>query len=1047
MRKLLIILPWAIFSAANAAPEKEISYNAHIRSFLSDKCIACHGPDPKHREGDLRLDTPEGAYAPLKEGGSIFAIVPGNPQKSVIFERIDSKDPDDVMPPPHYHKTITKEERELLWQWVKQGAKYEPHWAYTPIKKSKSIAKTANPIDGFVKDRLAEQDLKQSPRAKSSVLLRRLSLDITGLPPTPEQVANFEKAAAKDFNKAYEAEVDRLLASPRYGERMAVPWLDAVRFADTVGFHGDQNARIFPYRDYVINAFNSNKPFDKFVTEQLAGDLLENPTTEQLIATGFNRLNLMSREGGIQVKEYMAKYAADRARAVGEALLGQTTACSECHDHKFDPISTKDFYSLAAFFDDMKQWGVYSNYGYTPNPDLKGWNNNASFPPELVLKSASKLSMIKRFEDSAIASLQNHPAPANLIKNWLAEIKPHIRTEDAWAPTIPAKIISTKKTPFQIKPDHSVEFTGTPKNGDHLTLELDLPHTHLGSLRLEALPGKDGSVGRGKNGSFAMVGPQAKVKKGEKAYRRPTFTFLIKDSDGNESPLNFNWSQADLFTAYRWRDGDFDGYEINSEWRSAPGRWEHPATLAKQPHTAVFSLDTPQQLPVGSKLIAKIYTPDVARLRVSITPFLDPIAGRKAAPESILNALEANSNPQLLKAAYHYSQGNRNRLPQAYRHSRSEIRKLRAGWDRSLITVRAPEKEWRTTRVLPRGDWQNENGEIVKPAVFHFLPSESLPKDKRLTRLDLAKWIVADENPLTARHFSNRLWKQFFGVGISNVLNDLGAQGEWPSHPKLLDWLASEFRESSWNVKHLVKLIVTSETYQQEAATRRDLVDIDPHNRLYAQQAARRLDAEFVRDNALAISGLLQTDYIGGPSVKPYQPPGYYAALNFPVRKYKASTDDRQYRRGVYMHIQRTFLHPMLANFDGPNRVECAADRLQANSPQQALTLLNDPSYTEAARSFAIQLMLDKKIKSDTDLIKHAYRRALSREPRSEELASLLEFIPKQRSNIAEGKDDPEKLLKIGLSPVPGGIDKKELAAVTQLCRVVLNLHETITRY
>jgi len=364
-----------------------------------------------------------------------------------------------------------------------------------------------------------------------------------------------------------------------------------------------------------------------------------------------------------------------------------------------------------------------------------------------------------------------------------------------------------------------------------------------------------------------------------------------------------------------------------------------------------------------------------------------------------------------------------------------------------MVSVVRPKKDWRVSRILPRGDWQNDSGPIVEPAVFGFLPSSSVPKDRRLTRLDLANWIVADENPLTARHFINRTWKQFFGSGLSGVLADLGAQGEWPSHPKLLDWLAADFRENKWDVKYIVRLMVSSDAYQREAATSPELTKIDPNYRLHAQQAPRRLDAEFVRDNALAISGLLNTQITGGPSVKPYQPAGYYNALNFPRRGYRSETDERQYRRGLYMHWQRTFLHPMLANFDAPNRTECSVDRLQANSPQQALTLLNDPSYTEAARAFAVRLLSDSNNGDDAGLIKSAFIHALAREPRAEELKSLTSFLANQRENIANGKDDPAKLLKIGLFKAPASLNQNELAAVTQLCRVVLNLHETITRY
>lgn len=1045
-----VIVAASSAGVASAIPDK-VTYNAHIRSFLSDKCIACHGPDDGHREAGLRLDTPEGAYSSLKDDSSSFAIVPHHPEKSAIFKRIDSDDEEEVMPPPHFHKIITKEERELLWKWVEQGAEYEPHWAYTPIKKKESRNKTKNPIDGFILDRLEEEKLEPLLRARPAQLLRRLSLDLTGLPPTAGQLASFEKAAARDFDAAYEAEVTRLLASPRFGERMAVPWLDTVRYADTVGFHGDQNVRIFPYRDYVIKAFNENFPFDRFVREQLAGDLLENATPDQLVASGFNRLNLMSREGGAQPKEYLAKSAADRVRAIGQAFLGQTTGCAECHDHKFDPISARDFYALGAFFDDVLQWGIYQKYPYSVYDGLQGVNNDSPFPPEVVVRSDSQLELMKNLQQKMISYLSTLNVGEKELELWKEKVLPILEAHhDGW---IPAKVLSaesSKNTPHQILEDGSVEFTGKARRGDVLTLTMDLSETPLGSLRFEALPSEaaGGTVGRGRDGSFLIRSLPKPKKEGKRASRNSQLSFAIRSEDGTETPLSVIWSQANLYSTSlnAYRSGSPKKFSINDSWTSAPGRLEIPRDLAKQKQTGVFSLKSKVTTQPGDVLVARFESADIARLRISATPFLESIPGEPVLPVDVLAGIKSG-NVSHLKAAYHLSTGSLEKLSKTFKILRSRLRETKAGWSRSLTTVVRPKKDWRVSRVLSRGDWQDDKGPVVEPAVFGFLPSESVPKDRRLNRLDLANWIVADENPLTARHFVNRTWRQFFGSGLSNVLADLGAQGEWPSHPKLLDWLAADFRENNWDVKRIIKLMVTSEAYQREAATNAEITKRDPGYRLHAQQAPRRLDAEFVRDNALAISGLLNTEITGGPSIKPYQPEGYYNAINFPRRRYSSTRDERQYRRGVYMHWQRTFLHPMLANFDAPNRAECSVDRLQANSPQQALTLLNDPSYTEAARAFAVRLLSDSKQGDDAALIKAGYLQAIAREPREDELKSLTEFLAKQRENIASGKDNPDKLLKIGLYRAPSNLDKKELAAVTQLCRVILNLHETITRY
>ncbi len=1048
--KTIVILICTLSSLSFSQGE-EISYNADIRGILSDKCIACHGPDAKKREADLRLDTFEGATAPLSTNQKSFAIVAGQPARSEIFQRIDSQDENEVMPPPHYHKHITKEERELLWKWIEQGAQYEQHWAYTPIQKSVLPALAKNPIDAFILDQLKEKGVKPSPRAEAAQLLRRLSLDLSGLPPTPTQVRAFEKAFAKDDNLAVEREVSRLLDSPRFGERMAVPWLDIVRFADTVGYHGDQNVRIFPYRDYVIHSFNKNKGFDQFITEQLAGDLLENPTSEQLTASGFNRLGMMSREGGIQAKEYLTKYAADRVRTIGQAFLGQTTGCAECHDHKFDPISARDFYSLAAFFDDVLEWGVYQDYSPLYE-GMKPYKNDSPFPPEQILKSDSQLAQLRLLEKQMIHDLTELPRDSPSYEIWKNEILPLIKSStEGWWLAQPVAVISDKNTPFENLEDESIELSGRPRKNDVLRIELDPMHPHLGSIEIQALPSQEhGRVGRSEDGGFLVQGPSKSQEARKKGKSLPSsesgFEIYLKKADGSTQPLELAWAQADL-SAHNprlFRNGSPRSHALGGVWHSAPGRYEFPKSLNREAQTAIFQLKSVVKMEAGDLLSVVIHSSDISRLRFRTSPFLDPVPGRGAVPEALFAGI-VNDRPQSLHAAFQLSHGT---FPKKLHKLRSRIRQLEAGWARSLVTATRPLKDrLTTTRILNRGDWQDESGEPVEPAVFHFLPSESVAKNRRLTRLDLAKWLTADENPLTARHFVNRTWKQFFGSGLSNVLSDLGAQGEWPSHPELLDWLAADFRESGWDVKKLIRKIVSSEAYQRKAAHRYDLKEIDPSYRLYAQQAPRRLDAEFVRDNALAIAGLLNTDLIGGPSARPYQPEGYYQAINYPKRRYAASTDERQYRRGVYMHWQRSFLHPMLANFDAPTRAECSADRLQANSPQQALTLLNDPSFTEAARAFAVRLMEDPSLKSDEEVISAAYRSAISREPREAELKSLMSFLAKQRENIASGKDDAEKFLAIGSYRAPAHLDSQELAARAQLCRVILNLHETITRY
>ncbi len=1027
--------------AATALPAA-VTFNAHIRPIFSDKCFACHGFDSTTREADLRLDTEEGAYAALSGTTDLFAIVPGKSAESEVFRRITSKDEDDIMPPPDFHKSLSEREIELITGWIDQGAEYEEHWSFAALNKpevpspSEFASEVANPIDAFILTKLESESLTPSPLAEKSTLLRRLSLDLTGLPPSPGELAAF---LADDSPEAYAKQVDRLLASPRYGERMAVPWLDAVRFADTVGYHGDQNVRIFPYRDYVIDSFNQNKPFDQFTTEQLAGDLLDRPTDEQLVATGFLRLNLMTREGGAQPKEYLAKSMGDRVRAVGAAWLGLTTGCAECHDHKFDPVTAKDFYSLGAFFADVRQWGVYADYGYTPNPDLRGVNNDWPFPPEIQTQSKSIKKRLTNLQGQAVAllSAENREIHNSAeYQTWLEQATAFTRENPTgWQALTPTEATSEKGTPSEILDDHSIRFTGEARKDENVTLNFFLPEINIRSIRLEALPDEAnaGKVGRQPDGKFAVT---------------PGFYMVGSEKS---SPVKIAWSQADRRTPHRYEHGDHTPL-LEPEWRSAPALWEEPQDAASHPQHALYHFAEAATVQPRRVLEITLASADIGRVRFSITPFGDAVPGEPDAIRSALRTALSNPEPDAsqqaeLTAAFVQSTTADRSLTETYKKLRQEIIACRAGYAHSLVSQPLPGDQILPTHLLPRGEWMNP-ADPVQPAVPAFLPHDSVRKEAdRLTRLDLAKWITADENPLPARHFTNRLWKQFFGAGLSNVLDDLGNQGEWPSHPLLIDWLASEFRDSGWDVKHIVRLIVTSRTYRQQSADRPELAEIDPANRLLAEQSARRLEAEFIRDNALAISGLLNGDIIGGPSAKPYQPAGYYANLNFPQRDYHASTGSDQYRRGLYMHWQRTFMHPMLAGFDAPSREECSADRFLSNSPQQALTLLNDPSFVEAARAFAVRIEREKPGATDSEKIRHAFITALSREPRAEELQSLTNFLESQRENYSNKPEEAKALLATGFSPPTISDDAANLAAWTHVCRVLLNLHETITRF
>lgn len=902
------------------------------------------------------------------------------------------------MPPPDFHKPLSEEEKQLITRWIAQGAEYQEHWAFAAIvKPAVPETEAKNPIDAFVRKNLESHSLSPSPRAGKATLLRRLSLDLIGLPPTPEELEIFLSDESPD---AYAKQVDRLLSSPHYGERMSVPWLDAVRFADSVGYHGDQNARVFPYRDYVIDSFNANKPFDEFTREQIAGDLLPNTGDERKIATGFLRLNLMTREGGAQPGEYMAKYTGDRVRAIGAAWLGLTTGCAECHDHKFDPFTARDFYSLGAFFNDVRQWGVYADYDYTPNKDVPGMNNEWPFPPKIF---APNRAMRERLENARARSVAAMAAgKISVDTGWLAGTKAFLSANPSgWLPLVPSSVVSAKGTPFSIGEDKAVLFTGPPVKEDSITVAFPVPPgTSIRAIRLEALPdaANKGNVGRQENGKFAIT---------------PGFAL-----DGN--PVALSYKQADRRTPEKYSNGSQSPI-LEDKWQSAPAVFEEPSDAASLPHHAIHNL---KETLTGAELILTIASEDVGKIRVSVTPFADPVPGDpKALRPQLASALSSDEtdNPEL-SAAFLLATTPDDKLADAYKTARNEMIETHAGFAHSVVAQSLPPEKIPTGRILTRGNWMTPAEEVV-PAYPGFLSKGIPASEERLTRLDLADWLVSADNPLPARHFVNRLWKQFFGKGFSNVLDDLGNQGEWPSHPELIDWLADDFLSSGWDVKHLVRLIVTSETYCQISAENEALDEIDPANRLLSEQSPRRLDAEFVRDNALAISGLLEDDISGGPSILPYQPADYWVNLNFPERKYQASTGTDQYRRGLYTHWQRSFIHPMLAAFDAPSREECSADRLQSNSPQQALVLLNDPTFVEAAKALAARLEKEIPGGSDDAKITRAYLLALSREPSAKELENLGAFLTRLR------KEDTT------------------VDAMEQLCRVVLNLHETITRY
>ena len=992
-------------AAGLSASKSKLSYNRDIRPVLSENCFFCHGPDPNKRKGKLRLDVREEALAKQ-------AIVPGKPGESELIHRILTKDPDDLMPPPESHKILTSAQKELLKRWIAEGAEYQIHWAYVlPVKPP--VPSACNGIDFLVQKRLKEIGLKPSPEADRRTLARRLSFDLVGLPPDPGQVAAFENDKAPD---AYARLVERLLASPHYGERMAIGWLDVVRFADTIGYHSDNPRNIWPYRDYVINSFNGNKRFDQFTREQLAGDLLPNSAQEQKVGSAFNLLLLSTEEGGAQPKDYEARMLTDRVRAVSTVWLGQTIGCSQCHDHKFDPVTMRDFYSLGAFFADIKE-------------PIIGRREDGMLVPD-----AKQAAEIARLDGEVMRARNDYETPRpGLAEKWEHAAREAISAETNWTVLTPEKMISDARVKLTADTNQFISTEKEPKEGkDTYRITVNTSLKDVAGFRLEALssdklPGH--GPGRAADGNFVLT------------------EFSVEDSHTNQIALSGATAtfEAAGFAASTAVDG---GKETNNGWaiRGVTGVEQAIYFGLKEPISSEGEVSLTfviQQTSGGNQVIGRF------RLAATLNP--DAVRAPQTAvpPPQIAEFLELAQEKRSEEEKQKLAAYQRSAAPELIEQRRSLALAKQAKADfeatvsRCLVSVAAEEP--RTVRILPRGNWMIESGEIMRPALPAYLAAATAKaEDRRLNRLDLAAWIVSRGHPLTARVFMNRLWKQFFGTGLARVLDDFGMQGEPPINPELLDWLACEFMDSGWDVKHMVRLIVNSRAYKQVSSASKALRTRDPYNRELARQSRWRIEAELVRDNALAIAGLL-VPQIGGPSAKPYQPDGYWENLNFPTRTYEAGAGESQYRRGLYTWWQRTFLHPSLLAFDAPSREECTADRSRSNIPQQALVLLNDPTYVEAARALAAHIIEDGG-HDTTARVKWAWRQALARDPRSDEMNTVRALLEK---HLIEYQRDPQAaaaLLKVGLSPAPKDADSVELAAWTQVCRVILNLHETITR-
>jgi hypothetical protein len=1045
----------ALVSALTLIPATyaaSVSFNRDIRPIMADTCFRCHGPDKNSRMAGMRLDIREEALKKTATG--VTPIVPGDPENSAIVQRVFAGNAARIMPPNYAHKELSAAQKDTIRRWVAEGAKYEGHWAYQPIRrpavppvKPNPQAPVRNPIDAFIQSRLEREGLSPSPEADRRTLLRRVTLDLTGLPPTARETEDFvhDKSA-----NAYEKVVDRLLKTSRYAEQQAMHWLDAVRYADTCGFHGDNIFPAWPYRDWVLRAFRDNMPFDEFTRAQLAGDLMPNATLDQKIASAYNRLNRTSAEGGIQPKEYLAKYAADRARTASTVWLASTMGCAECHDHKFDPFLSRDFYSLESFFADIEETGL------VPDKGPKAWGTQIDLPSERQ----------RALRQEVQAELERARA----------ELKEKTKALDARRAEWEKRILADYEA-GKLEWRYQRPTSATASNGAILTVYNDQPvdvtHYDGVSLSAERTPGNGLVVASGPNpdnttytiqfkpgaGEWTALGLEVVQEENLPGLRlaRGADRLVVSEVEASldTNPLRFSLVTTSLtpspeYPAMAAIDGDSKtgwgtaSYADNSSAFLALRFRNHMRTTADSVVTVRIHHDSVwRRATIGRLRLALSDTlnawPDPHDLRrrqkrdhggltnTMVKALNTKPADRKDGQQEALNDLFEWSTPEL-------------------EHQYAEVAKLQAQLDmlESAIpkVVVAVSGKPREIRVLPRGNFLDESGPVVEPAIPLFLGKLDTG-GLRANRLDLANWIVSRNNPLTARVFVNRTWRQFFGTGISKTLDDLGSQGEWPVHPELLDWLASEFMEH-WDMRHLIRTIVTSHTYRQSSAGATQAEARDPDNRLLARQSRFRVDAEVVRDIALEVSGLLDEKF-GGPSVKPYEPDGYLATLNFPKREYSASRGQDLYRRGIYTLWQRTFLHPSLLTFDAPTREECTVNRVNSNTPLQALVLLNDPIYVEASRVFAQHILKDGG-RALPQRIDWAFERALSRPPAEAERRVLLDLYNRSLTRFSSSPADAEGLIHSGEATLAAGLKPAELAAMTTVARAILNLHETITR-
>ena len=999
-----------------------VDFDRDIRPILSNTCYTCHGPDANKRATELRFDVEENLFGEHDEP----VVVRGKPDESALIARITSGDPDYRMPPVDSKQQLSKAQVELLKRWVEQGAPYTGHWSFQPVVRPE-LPKVAradwprNGIDCFVLNRMTERKLQPSDRASKVTLIRRISLDLVGLPPTLEEIDAF---LADDSPQAFEKVVDRLLASERFGEHFATAWLDAARYADSNGYQQDRTRTLWPWRDWVIRAFNDNMPFDQFTIEQLAGDQLENASMDQLVATGFHRNHMLNGEGGRIAEESRVEYVMNRVETTGAVWLGLTVGCARCHDHKYDPISQREFYQFYSYFNSIDESGRVD----------AGGNANPVMP---VPTGEQVVRQVKLGEQ--LAKLQKELRSVTTAERQLAWEKAKIveLSKDArppvWELLKPDRFVSEQGQTMTLQTDGSMLLTGKNPKNDNYEIEFAAGSSGITGIRIEAVPHPEftkGGFARSDSGNFVLTDFSVQARRSKETDFTP-----VRIASAKASFEQGGWKIA----------GSFDG-------SSKTGWAVLKSADMKIPRQAVYVFDKPIGASEGTSLIVRMKheSPhafhNLGRFRILVTtepePKLDSSDGGR---EALVNALKVESekrdDAQKKLVAEEFRKGSPEVV--AAQKKVDAAKKQQSDLENQIVRtmVMRDRKDARETFVLNRGVWdQPIKEQPIQSGTPECLPG--LPKDAPKNRLSLANWVVSKENPLTPRVVVNRYWQHFFGTGLVTTPEDFGSQGERPTHPQLLDWLAAEFVDSGWNVKHMLKLIVMSATYQQSSHATPAMMEADSSNQWLARGARFRLTSQAIRDQALMVSGLL-VQKLGGPPVKPYQPLGIWSDLSLGKIKYEQDHGENLYRRTLYTFWRRASAPTML--FDVATRQVCKVRTSRTNTPLHALVLMNDDTYVEASRKLAERTLLEGGT-SDEDRLAYGFRLATCRHATDPERSVLLDVLNKVRTDYATDTEKVNALLSRGESPVNDKVDRSQLASYAAVMNMILNLDEVVTK-